>query len=699
MLNLPEFKEIEGLQFVPLAASKKPLPEGWTTTTTRYDYRKAEGVGLVCGILSGNIEAIDIDQKYSLDGKLVTDYSDAIKKSDPNILNKLVIQKTPSGGYHFIYRCQKIDGNLKLANRYTTSEEKRFTYDKTLKHELEVEKKSNDESIKVATRAMDGDKVRVLLETRGEGGQIACYPTKGYKFIRGSFETIQEITIEEKELLFSIARQFNEVFEVYTPKDKKVRVTSGISPCDDYNERGDVEELLQLHGWKVVGQKGQKVLFLRPGDTKASHSGNFDRDRNWFSVFTTSTVFNPEKAYLPYMVYAILECDGDVSEATRKLYALDYGDRKEKVAEVRNDVTSRIDMLDDDFSFVAGEKDYNDFLIKLRNGTFELGKTTGFPILDTYFRLKNSTLVTINGHDNVGKSTFIWYLALLSNLLHGWKWIIYSSENSVGSVMRKMIEFYWCEHITKITEENYQKAKTHIEANFKIILSDDELYNYQDILKMTKKLLSKEKFNALLIDPYNSLKMDLKANTKLTTHDYHYEALSEIQLFKKKNELTIFLNCHAVTNALREKTNQGYAKAPGKADTEGGGKFANKTDDFITLHRQVDNQDEYMWTEFHVRKVKEVETGGSITKKGNLIRIRSLRGLVGFEQVDDDGKIFNPVLNFHGVYQEKFDKKPLINHYEPINTQQPINFTESKKEQEEFVYEVPNGDESEDDPF
>lgn len=659
MPNL-DFKEIDGLQFVPLQANKKPIPLGWTTTATKYDYSKAQGIGLVCGRLSGNVEAIDIDQKYSLDGKLATDYSNLIKAADPDLLNNLVIQKTPSGGFHFIYRCEKVDGNLKLANRYTSEKEKLATYEKTYRDCIEVKEMVPDEANKIASNARDTDTVRVLLETRGEGGQIACVPTPGYSLIRGKFSEIKTITVEQKELLFSTARQFNEVFEVYVPKEKKVRVTTGLSPCDDYNERGDVVELLLNHGWKVAGQKGSKTLLLRPGDTKASHSGNYDSDKNWFSVFTTSTQFSPEKAYLPYMVFAILECGGDVSEATRKLYALDYGERREKANEIRNEVNTRIDVLDDDFSFLATKKDYDDFLLRLRNGTFELGKTTGFPCLDDYFRFKNQTLVTVNGHDNVGKSTFIWYMSLLSNLLHGWKWIIFSSENSVGTVMRKLIEFYWCEHITKITEPNFLLAKKHIEANFKIILSDDSLYNYADILTMTKKLLAKEKYHALLIDPYNSLKTDLKANSKITSHDYHYEVLSEMQLFKKKNDISIYINCHAVTNALREKNSSGYAKAPGKADTEGGGKFANKTDDFITLHRVVDDPDNFMYTEFHVRKIKEIETGGSITNKKDLVRVRAVKGLVGFESVDEIGNTYNPILKFHGVYQHTTDI-PVIN--------------------------------------
>ena len=87
----------------------------------------------------------------------------------------------------------------------------------------------------------------------------------------------------------------------------------GTSPFDDYNERGDVVNLLQEHGWKAVGNKGAKTIFLRPGQTTSQSSGNYDSDKNWFSVFTTSTEFEPCKAYLPYAVYAMLECNNDYS--------------------------------------------------------------------------------------------------------------------------------------------------------------------------------------------------------------------------------------------------------------------------------------------------------------------------------------------------------------------------------------------------
>jgi hypothetical protein len=386
---------------------------------------------------------------------------------------------------------------------------------------------------------------------------------------------------------------------------------------------------------------------LRPGQTTSESSGNYDENKNWFSVFSTSTGFEPETAYLPYAVFAFIECKKDFSEASRKLYEMGYGDRIERTVENNSKTPSRIDLLSNDYSFIAGVDDYEDYLIRWRKGTFQMGLSTGFKQLDKYFLFKRGDLVVVNGHDNVGKSTVIWYLAVLSAMMHKWKWIIFSSENSVGNVARKLIEFYCCEAINQMSEIKYQVAKKFIKDHFAIIKSDEELYNYRDILNMSKKLLKREKYDGLMIDPYNSLKIELTSASKLSTHEYHYEAVSEMKLFGKTNDLCVYVNCHAVTSALRALGDDKMAKAPQKADTEGGGKFANKADDFITIHRKVQSPDEWMYTELHIRKIKETETGGRVTPLEEPVKIRMVRGLVGFEYEFDNCVIENPVLKYH----------------------------------------------------
>lgn len=654
-MNCQDLNSIEGLQFVPVDGFKRPIVKGWQTSTEKHNLTNVAGVGLVCGVPSGNVECIDVDTKYSLDPKLFDKYKSLIHKSSEGLLNKLVVQRTVSGGFHLIYRCSQIAGNLKLANRPTTAEERAETYKKTYDAKL-LESVEDEKAKAAAEKAATNDKVRVLFETRGIGGQFVCHPSKGYEFIFGDLQSISEISVEDREILHSCARQFNEIYEPVVVQRANMSKIKGKSSYEDYNERGDVVGLLQNNGWKVVATKGRKTVFLRPGQTTSQSSGNFDHDKNWFSVFTTSTEFEPQRAYLPYAVYAILECNKDFSLASKKLYESGYGDREETVAKEKPQSTrvipSRVNTDDNDFSFLATPSDYELYLQQVRDGTLPQGLSTGSKLLDNNFMFKEGNLVMTNGHDNTGKSVFTWWLLLLAAMYHGWRGIIFSSENTLGSFMRKMIQFYWGKPLQgnfAMTETEYQIAKTFIEKHFSLIKAQEDLYNYKDIINMVKKARTKSKYDYGMIDPYNSLKIDLSGFSKLSTHEYHYEALSEIKSYGQQSNFGWFVNHHAVTAALRAKDGEKkYPVAPQKADTEGGGKVSNKADDFLTIHRVTQHPTDWMITEVHVRKIKDTETGGKVTSIDSPVKFEMYKNGCGFiERFDEGGRGNDPVQEWH----------------------------------------------------
>ena len=446
MGNFNDLHQIEGLQFIPVNDKKMPIVKNWQTSREKHDLSSCYGVGLVCGEPSGMLEALDFDLKYDISGNLFDQYKRIVMDYAPELLKKMVVQKTKNGGYHMLYRCSKIEGNLKLANRPTTDAEKAETYRQTYEAES-LKGKSDDDAKKAAEKASNNDKVRVLIESRGLGGQVVCSPTNGYNFVYGDLCSITEINPDERDTLLNIARQFNSYHEEFKPvKPVTKKQQSGLSPFEDYNDRGDIVGLLEQHGWQAVGRKGNKVLLKRPGQTSAAHSGNFDYDRKWFSVFTTSTEFEPQKAYQGYAVFAVLECNKDFVEASRRLYEMGYGDRhEEKKSEKQStrSIPSRISTDDDDLSFLAKPEDYDGYLQQVIDGTLPQGLTTGMPELDKHFLFKRGNLVMVNGIDNVGKSKVVWYLSLISAMRHGWKWIVFSSENTLGNFMRTMIQYYW----------------------------------------------------------------------------------------------------------------------------------------------------------------------------------------------------------------------------------------------------------------
>ena len=279
-------------------------------------------------------------------------------------------------------------------------------------------------------------------------------------------------------------------------------------------------------------------------------------------------------------------------------------------------------------------------ILDIKYGRIKEGLKINIPEIDEHIRFKQGNFNVIIGHANVGKTTVIIYLMVLYAIHHKIKWLIYSSENTPQSIARKIIEFYVGKPINKIEDENISKAMDWLNNYFRII-DVDETYNYKDLLNESNRVLKFFKYDGLLIDPYNSLSKDRNLLRGINSHEYDYEVASEFRLFCKNNDVSIWLNTHAVTEALRrthpkEHDYYGLPQPPSMADVEGGGKWGNRADDVITIHRYTQHATEWMFSDIHVRKIKEVETGGRPTPIDEPIRLRMTRDNVGFEFLGSD---------------------------------------------------------------
>jgi hypothetical protein len=172
-----------GISIIPvrLDGSKAPALESWT----EYHHRLAtpqelerwflcsdHGIGMVCGVVSGGLEVIDFD-----DGSLFEPWFQLV----PDIACGLTYIRTPSDGWHVVYRCDEIGGSRKIAMDPTR------------------EKKT-------------------LIETKGEGGMVVAWgspasthPTgKPYLKEAGLHPWFPwKITPQQRRELWAAARKFN----------------------------------------------------------------------------------------------------------------------------------------------------------------------------------------------------------------------------------------------------------------------------------------------------------------------------------------------------------------------------------------------------------------------------------------------------------------------------------------------------------
>ncbi|OUX36589.1 MAG: hypothetical protein CBE33_05190 [Candidatus Pelagibacter sp. TMED273] len=280
-------------------------------------------------------------------------------------------------------------------------------------------------------------------------------------------------------------------------------------------------------------------------------------------------------------------------------------------------------------------------LLDIKFGRVKEGLKIGIPEIDEYIRLKlNGNTTLLIGHANVGKTSVAVYLLTVWAVLHKTKTLIWSSENTVDSIVRKIIEFKMGKPISMASEVEIQTALGWCDDYFKII-DVDELYTYKDLLAEANAIKDAWDYNLCLIDPYNSLAKEPQDIKSLGGHEYDYKVLTELRLFAKKRDISLFLNCHGNSEALRRTHPKGheYENLPvplGMASIEGGGKFGNRFNDCYCIHRYTGHPTEWMFTHLHVLKVKETETGGRCTPFEQPVKIRMKINNVGFEFATQD---------------------------------------------------------------
>lgn len=303
---------------------QKRLPTGselaaWFANRTCRSGNGPSAVCILCGQVSGNLEMIDFDHG----GELLDAWSASIPA---DLLKRLVIESSQSGGWHAIYRHDSEPcGNLKLAQGQR-----------------------------------DG-KLVTLIETRGEGGLFLCAPTEGYDLLQGDLAKPPRLSADERDVLLQAAWELNEyqppvvdgptrVANVgqgcassaenshsgdYMPENAHkcdcpldnghsaaMSAHSSHRPGDDFNHRGDVRAVLKQSGWVRV-KGGDNEYWRRPG--KESGWSATLKDRVFYVFSSNAAPFEPNRAYSPFAVYTLLTSGGDYEQAARSLRQFGYG--------------------------------------------------------------------------------------------------------------------------------------------------------------------------------------------------------------------------------------------------------------------------------------------------------------------------------------------------------------------------------------
>jgi len=273
----------------------------------------------------------------------------------------------------------------------------------------------------------------------------------------------------------------------------------------------------------------------------------------------------------------------------------------------------------------------SDYLDDFYNDRIPSGYGMDINLVDKHVSFKQGQYNIVIGVDNVGKTDFLLWYFLVMAIKHEKRIVIWSGENKPEQQKRKLIQMYAGKHLKQMTYKEIQRSKITIE-NYFTWIDRNNLYNHSQLLD----LFSESETDICFIDPINGLDHKLKFGTTEMT----YKFSNDVRQFCNKENKTIFVSAHTVTEASRrtypkEHELYGYQMPPIKSMIEGGQPFASRADDFWVINRLINHEYLKYYTQLEIQKVKDTETGGNPTMKDKPLCFEFNNGL-GYRYSDID---------------------------------------------------------------
>lgn len=247
-------------------------------------------------------------------------------------------------------------------------------------------------------------------------------------------------------------------------------------------------------------------------------------------------------------------------------------------------------------------EDFEEDLDDLWHNGLQPGLKLGYDDLDEHVTWEKGLLYIISGIPSHGKSYFIDEVTERLSVKYGWKTGYFSPENlplqlHASKIISKLSGKYF--NSTDLNEYGYIEAKVYLHQNFYFICPKDEGFSLDNILEKAKYLIKKYGIKCLVIDPWNRLEHQSKANE--TETNYVSRQLDRLTNFAKKNDILIILSAHP---RKIEKIGKIYA-VPNLYEISGSANFFNKCDFGITVYRDFVNDK----IEIYVQKIRHTHLG------------------------------------------------------------------------------------------
>lgn len=242
------------------------------------------------------------------------------------------------------------------------------------------------------------------------------------------------------------------------------------------------------------------------------------------------------------------------------------------------------------------------------DGDVEQPLSTGWPLMDSIYRVMPSTFNVITGVPNHGKSNWIDQLAVQMAWQHSWKFAIFSPEHSVSQHLRRLSEKVIKKPFdkgpsTRMSQDELDDALDFLEKRFFFIEAEDEPPTIEWILQKMRAAILRFGARGVIIDPYNEISSKRDNNKREDEHIR--DLISKCKRFCRAHDVTMWMVAHP---AKMPRDQDGNINVPTLYDISGAAHWNNMADVGIVVHRDFEKD----LTRVITRKVREQGLYGNI---------------------------------------------------------------------------------------
>jgi hypothetical protein len=231
--------------------------------------------------------------------------------------------------------------------------------------------------------------------------------------------------------------------------------------------------------------------------------------------------------------------------------------------------------------------------------------------MSRHLRLQQGIFYVVTGMPSSGKSEFLDALMLGMAQDHGWKTLFFSPENHpVELHLRKFVEkisnkrFFTDDYGQGVSFKEFEGSMDFINKHFQFMDPPLDKRSLDDILSQAESALGKQRFDAMVIDPWNEV--DIYNNTHLREDQFISRALTKIKAFAKYYRVAMFIVAHPTK--MTKGDDEKYP-VPTLYNISGAAHWYNKADVGIVVHRDPFDPDTKFMADIYIQKIRFKQHG------------------------------------------------------------------------------------------